>query len=551
MLTKQEVIDKYGISNQTIKRRTKEGLLHPVIKARKCYYDEQELECVFGNKKSPHELFIEEVYNHYGYHPYTYIEEYKSNFEKMKLICNKCGNNIEVSPGNIKNNMRKNIDPVCKYCMANRLAESKRRDVDSYIEELSSLSNNSYTLLGEFIDIQTKTLHKCNICNYEWEIQPNNILYCLKSGKTRPCPKCNNMIRDERSYEERLAEANPTIVNIEPYKGRKTPINHKCLVCNHLWSSIPDNRLRGEGCPKCANTITQSKAELAIIDYIESLDMKVETKNRKILEGKEIDILIPDKNIGIEVNGNYWHSEKYKGKKYHIGKTILAESKGLRLIQIFDDEWNEHEDIVKSKIRHILGIDSNLQRIYARKCTIKEIDVKVKNEFLNNNHIQGADRSDIKLGLYYEDILMSVMTFAKPRISMGSGGQKIAYDYELSRFASNISYIVVGGFSKLFKYFERNYKWGNIISYADRRWSIGNLYEINGWINLHSTTANYWYVNKNTKKRYHRYTFRKQAIKDKFPEIFDPNKTEFEMMDQTEYFRLWDCGNIAYQYKRK
>ena len=248
------------------------------------------------------------------------------------------------------------------------------------------------------------------------------------------------------------------------------------------------------------------------------------------------------------MNGNYWHSEKYKGKKYHLDKTILSESKGIRLIQIMDDEWMNKKDIVKSKICHILNINRNLTKIYARKCFIKEITAKEKKDFLNKNHIQGSDSSCINLGLFTKDnnTLISVMTFCKPRKSLGQNSNK--YDYELSRFASDINYVVVGGFSKLFSFFKNNYDWKKIITYADRRWSQGNVYLKNGWIHTHDSKPNYWYVDKNLKTRHHRYNFRKQVLKDKFPNIFDSNLTEFEIMDKTKYFRVWDCGNMVFEY---
>ena len=104
---------------------------------------------------------------------------------------------------------------------------------------------------------------------------------------------------------------------------------------------------------------------------------------------------------------------------------------------------NTKEKII-NQIRNILNKNEN--KIYARKCEVRQISTKDKNIFLNENHLQSQDRSTIKLGLFYENDLVSIMTFVKPRFTN-------KYNWELSRFCSKANYNVVGGASKLFKYF--------------------------------------------------------------------------------------------------
>jgi hypothetical protein len=106
------------------------------------------------------------------------------------------------------------------------------------------------------------------------------------------------------------------------------------------------------------------------------------------------------------------------------------------------------QEIVKSIILSKLGIFK--ERIYARKCIVKEIDNKSKNDFLNKNHIQGQDISKYKLGLFYNDELVSVMTFGQRNITGKSS-------FELIRFCSKLNTQIIGGASKLFQYFIKNY----------------------------------------------------------------------------------------------
>ena len=283
------------------------------------------------------------------------------------------------------------------------------------------------------------------------------------------------------------------------------------------------------------NSKPQKEIEAFISD---ELMLNVLSNHKKILNGVEIDLYIPSIRIGIEYNGLYWHSEKMgKTKHYHQLKTILAENENIKLIHIFEDEWRDKKEIVKDRLRHIFGKTTN--KIYGRKCVVKEITPEEKKYYLENNHIQGNDNSTIRLGLFNDDKLVGVMTFSKPRKSLGYNKNENNV-YELVRFASNN---VIGGADKLLKYFIRAYNPVKIISYADRRWSQGELYKKLGFNYVSSTKPNYWYT-KNYKTREHRFNYRKNILVSKG---YDVNKTEFEIMDSLGYGKIWDCGSFKFE----
>ena len=133
-----------------------------------------------------------------------------------------------------------------------------------------------------------------------------------------------------------------------------------------------------------------SKQEMEIRKFLDSNGIVYET-NRQILEGKEIDILIPSKRIGIEIDGLKWHSELFgkKGPKYRIGKTELANRHGYGLSHIVEDEIVNQKEIVLGKLSHILGLNARLERVYARKMQVKEISAEQANEILAKYHLQG------------------------------------------------------------------------------------------------------------------------------------------------------------------
>jgi predicted transcriptional regulator len=286
-----------------------------------------------------------------------------------------------------------------------------------------------------------------------------------------------------------------------------------------------------------------SKAQSEIYEYIKNLGFDVLLNNRTELDGTEMDIFIPLKKIGIEYNGLYWHSENSgkKNKLYHLNKTELAKKHGIRLIQIFEDEWNNKKEIVLMRLENILGV--NKRKLYARNCQIKEIDAKLKDDFLNKTHIQGKDNSSIRLGGFINNELVGVMTFSKPRKSIGFSKNNLEKTYEMIRFAS---LGVTGLASKLLKYFIDNYKPNKITTYADRRWTPIHencMYEKLKFSYLGETKPNYWYTKKYT-EREHRYNYRKDSL---VKEGFDSRLTEFEIMKLKGFDKIWDCGSFKYE----
>ena len=282
------------------------------------------------------------------------------------------------------------------------------------------------------------------------------------------------------------------------------------------------------------NSFTSQENEL--IKYLEQ-HFTLSVNNRNVLDGKEIDIFIPDLNIGIEFNGNWWHNEKVcTNKLYHQEKSKLAEEKGIFLYHIFEYEWNTKKEQILNQLNNLLGI--NNEKIYARNCIIKNVSNKDKKQFLENNHLQDNDSSSIKLGLYYNNHLVSLMTFCKPRFNK-------KYEWELSRFCSKAGCNVIGGASKLFKYFINEYSPKSIISYSNIAHTKGNLYKMLGF-NLESISEpNYvWY---RSNKFYSRY----QCQKHKLLEQGFDGKSETEIMHNRGYYRIYDCGNKIWSWFNK
>ncbi len=275
----------------------------------------------------------------------------------------------------------------------------------------------------------------------------------------------------------------------------------------------------------------RSQYEEEMVGILDTLDVEYVRNERSILSFGELDFYFPQHNLAIEINGLIWHSEaKGKLKDYHYRKTEECNKKGIQLLHIWGDEWLERKDIVINIIKTKLGI--NEKTCNGRDVTIAEIPSDEKKEFLNMYHIQGNDKSSIYLGAFFNDSLVGVMTFGHSR-------QKDII--ELTRFCSK-GY-VPGLASKLLLYFIKNYNPQKIISFADKRISVGALYEKLGFVIERDGEPEYMYTDFN--RRYHKTNFNKTKIAKKFNVCIE-GKTESELMKEQGFSKIWDCGKIRY-----
>ena len=339
------------------------------------------------------------------------------------------------------------------------------------------------------------------------------------------------------------------IKKYDPIKGGNAVL--ECKVCQNEFEISKWNLHQrtkydslGNPCTKC-NPIGSSKVthlENFIRDFLDSSGLKYLEGDRKSLKtGKEIDFFLPELMIGIETNGLYWHSDIFKEPSYHYDKMMSAKNQDIKLINIFEDEINLKPELVKGRLMSILGINS--EKIHARKCEIRDVGKEEASDFLLNNHMQGSCGASVKLGLYFNDDLISIMTFGNLRKNMGS--KKKEGHWELIRFCNKVGYSVPGGGSRLLKKFIEKHNPKKIISYCDMRWSDGSFYKKIGFVFDGESKPNYWYF-KNSRGRENRFNYRKDIL---VKEGFDKNKTEHDIMLERKLYRIYDCGSICFKIK--
>lgn len=317
----------------------------------------------------------------------------------------------------------------------------------------------------------------------------------------------------------------------------------KCKHCNSVREISRCNIISREHdtlCDVCNPYLEKANGksieEQQLVEFIREIynDTIIEN-DRTVLNGRELDIYLPERKLAFEFDGLYWHSDEFKDAKYHLAKTEKCLEKDIQLIHIFEDEWHYKQEIVKSRIRNLIGLST---KIFARKCTVKTVDSTTAMKFLNDNHIQGYCSSTYKYGLFCEDELVSLMTFGKSRFKDS--------EFELLRFCNKLNFTVIGGASKLFKHFLADHKEiTTIVSYADRRWSTGKLYESLRFVKEKTTPPNYFYVKQF--ERENRLKYQKHIL---VATGADQTKTEQEIMCEKGYRRIYDCGTLKYKYNK-
>lgn len=281
----------------------------------------------------------------------------------------------------------------------------------------------------------------------------------------------------------------------------------------------------------------RSKYEDEIKTFLNSIGIENIVENdHSILEGKEIDLFLPDQAFGVEFDGDYWHSDIFKDdhggrSTYHQEKSLLAEEKGIFLFNIYEHEWTDLKtrENIKDRLKSLLMKNQN--KIAARKCAIKALSPNEKREFLELNHIQGNCGSTVNYGLEYQGEIVACMSFSHPKNKK--------YDWELSRYCTKHGTTVQGGASKLLKFFIRNNtSSGNTISsYNDITKTKGDLYKKLGFDCVSVNSPNYIWYNFKTKDIRTRYQEQKGG--------------EVERMHALGYHRVCDCGTKTWVYTVK
>jgi G:T-mismatch repair DNA endonuclease (very short patch repair protein) len=448
-----------------------------------------------------------------------------------------CGHEWEAS---INARTNKSKATGCPYC-ANKKVTLHTNDLLSLNPQLASewhpiLNTNIYP--NNVFAHSHKKVWWLGECGHEWEASISS------RNKGASCPYCANHkllqgFNDFGTLHPELAkEWHPTLNNINPFEVIEKSGIRIWWQCNkkHEWETQLNDRVFYQTqCPTCSANSFSSKAEKEISQYITDLGLKVERNIKKF--NFELDIFIPEKQIAIEYNGLYWHSEeKGKTRYYHYNKWLKCKDQGIQLIQIWEDNWTYNANQIKNMLNHKLGFSSQ-ERVFARKTEIVKISKHEAEQFLNINHIQGYASGSYYLGLQKKETLekelVAVLVLKKESI----------HNLNIVRYATNSN--VIGGFTKMLNFVIKTYSPHEIITFSDNTVSDGALYKNNGFSVDKDILPDYMYVIKGHRK--HKFGYRLNTFKNSNEYIYKENLTEKELAKLNGLTKIWDAGKIKWR----
>lgn len=394
--------------------------------------------------------------------------------------------------------------------------ESFKNNINSYKENYEKTSLEKYGVKHPWMN---KDIHKKTIDRF-YDSYRNRI---------------NNLIDDKFKFIDFEKNISTNLI----FLCKDCNTTFKILTYQFYWRINNNHSI----CTNC-NPITDSSSlsENDLYDFIkDNYKGEIIRNDRKTISPYEIDIYLPDLKIGFEFNGVFWHSDKFKDSSYHLSKYNCSIKNNIKLYTIWEDDWNIKKEICKSFILNKINMSNS---IMARKTNIVEINYNESRYFLDESHLQGDCKSSVRLGLFYNGELVTLMTFSKLRLPFGGKNQEGFW--ELNRFCNKKGIVVVGGASKLLKYFIKNWKPNQIETYSDNLISNGDLYEKLGFEYQHTSKPGYWYLINGI--RNHRFNWRKQKL---VKMGYDKNKTEEEIMSELGHWRIYNAGNKKWVLKSK
>lgn len=366
-----------------------------------------------------------------------------------------------------------------------------------------------------------------------------------------------NMMSDPEKYEDWISfKEDPAAYISKHYKD--TPSADQLCLDLGVSNTVVYNQLIEHGVRDLV-TYRVSNMEQEVYDFIHDvvLSATIVRQDRTQIRPYELDIWLPDFKFAIECNPSWTHNSSIpdpwgcacKPHDYHAMKSQMCANIGVRLFHIFGYEWKYKRPIIESMIRNALN--QSLYKVYARHTTVKEVDMLTTKQFLNENHRQGYCSYKYSIGLYQNDQLVSLMTFGRLRNSMGRTSFTGDDTFELLRFCNKLNHVVVGGASKLLKYFVNHFdEVRKLVSFSDVAHTSGNLYKTLGFVEVSTSNPNYVWVNPKTEQYFTRVACQKQNLPKLFnePNLDIQNQTEKQIMEAHGYVQVFDSGTIRWEY---
>lgn len=484
------------------------------------------------------DIFIKRAKEIHG-ERYDYsLVDYVNAKTRIKIICTEHGIFEQIPYNHLSGK-------GCKECGHIENGRNRSITLEKFLEKARKIHSDTYDYSKSKVEnYKTKIEIICKIHGSFFQTPANHL-----SGKG--CKECGmgstlNHIQENCSSntedfikKSKILHGDIYDYSKVEYTNNSTPVE---IICEEhgTFLQTPRDHLRGHGCHTCGllkarHFLGTSKLEEDFVNFVRSFySGEIITSVRDKIPPMELDIFLPEFNIGIEINGSYWHSEKFKDKNYHIRKYNLCKEKDIRLVSIWEWEIIKDKEKIKNFIKNLI---LEKKKFFARKLEIKEVDVKSQREFLEHNHLQGYVPCTYALGLFNGDELIQLMTLRvknkKDRL------------FEIGRLATKTRFTVVGGTKRLFKHLLSLVDFETIISYNNMDKFTGDTYESLG-MDFESISIPYGWI-RNT-EYLPRYATQKSKL---IRQGYDKNLSESEIMRNEGFEKIYFTGVSKFVLKKE
>ena len=416
-----------------------------------------------------------------------------------------------------------------KKSCGHTLNQNKRIDITG--KTFGDLYVESYNTYGTY-------RCKCKCGNFR-DVRTQELL----NGKVTQCDECTKKRMQSKYDADRINLLGQKFgdLTVIGYKQDIHKWTCKCS-CGKVFDVYGQHLRVGDtrscGCKYGINSLYRSYLEMEVHQFIkERYKGNVISNTRGILSNnKELDIYLPDIKVAFEINGDFWHNDEHIDSKYHVEKVMECQKKDIRLIHIYEYEWLYNNNKIKQFIENII---CDKQIIYARNTEIIPVNQQDAMNFLNKYHLQGYAVSSENIGLSYNNEIVALMTFGKPRFSNNA-------DYEIIRLAFKNNIAVVGGTEKMFNSFIEKHRGASVESYCNIDKFSGAVYTKLGMKISGYSNPGYVWVNHKSNIVLTRYKTQKNKLVKLG--LGTDDQTEDEIMKSHGYMKIYNSGNARYFY---
>ena len=488
-----------------------------------------------ASRATPQEDFIKKCQEAHG-DTYDYSKIiYKKSMSKIIVICKTHGE-FYPQAGNFINNKS-----GCPVCARERVGALSRHSFESYLARFREVHGDRFIYHGvNHSGTTTTALIECAVHGrFEQSVQDH-----LRGVG---CIKCSFKVWDQETFLASAKEVHGDTYDYSKsvYKKALEKVTITCKVHGDFLQTPSCHISAKQGCRQCSD-IGPSLGQREVFNFLSEF---TEARMDYRFDGrKELDIYLPELNLGIEFNGLIWHSTKFSKSLHHMAEKLkLAEAKGIRVIHLYQDEWESSRPTVEKMLRQAVGVSP---RVFARKTSCRGISSEEANTFLESNHLRGkVSGSFDSYGLFDEHgSLLAVMVFS--RVTSNRGTVSEEHTKELRRYSASCA--VVGGPSKLLNhYLKDNPKVKEVVTYSENRAFTGNVYRKLGFNHVADVNPDYWYVSPASRKRHSKSKFRRSNLPTILGEKFNPALSEVENCVRSGWYRLFDCGKKKWVFRAK